>query len=331
MINRLELDGFKSFVFDSIEFGALTVLTGLNSCGKSSIIQALLMLEKMVKQQEYLLDGHGDTQELRNPHCRTLEITAETNDGCVFKIPSSEQNNKACLFPKLIYISADRFGSELSLPIFSGNNFNVGRKGENIFKCIAQNSDVILPESIKHPFSQGDTFFYNLEAWLKLVSPNVKFSFELQKLSDTSFATFNGFRAKNVGFGLSYTLPVIVILLLASITPNCMIMIENPEAHLHPRGQTEIAKLIALAAEAGKEINTQIIIETHSDHLFDAIRIYSKNSKKYFHKFLKVYWLELNKQSNTEIQEIRIDENGRIDNCPQGFFDQFEINARKLL
>ncbi|OUD13934.1 AAA family ATPase [Thioflexithrix psekupsensis] len=331
MINHLELDGFKSFVLDNIEFGTLTLLTGLNSCGKSSVIQALLMLEKMAKQQEYLLDGHGDIQELKNPYCQYMEVTAETTEGCVFKIPLSEPNNNPRDFPKLIYISADRFGSELFLPIFSGNNFDLGRKGENIFKCIDENSELILPESMQHPFSKGETFGHNVEAWLKLVSPNVKFNYQLQRLSDSSFATFNGFRAKNVGFGLSYTLPVIVTLLLASVKPNCMIMIENPEAHLHPRGQTEIAKLIALSAEAAKEINTQILIETHSDHLFDAIRIYAKNSKKDFHKLLRVYWFELNNQSNTEIEKINIDENGRMDNCPQGFFDQFEINARKLL
>lgn len=331
MIQSLELDGFKSFVFDNIELGYLTLLTGLNSSGKSSIIQALLMLEKMTKQQEYLLEGHGDMQELKNRYCQTVEITATTDNDCIFKISLQGNIKQDCPFPKLIYISADRFGSELFMPIFAGNNFDLGKKGENVFKCIERNAEQLLPDLVQHPNAKGDTFYYNLEAWLKLISPNIKFDFQVQKLSDTAFATFNGFRAKNVGFGLSYTLPVIVALLLATITPNCMVMIENPEAHLHPRGQTEIAKLIALCAEAAKAINTQIIIETHSDHLFDAIRIHAKNSELHFHEILKVYWFELNEKLNTEIQEIQIDKNGRMDNYPHGFFDQFEINARKLL
>jgi len=75
------------------------------------------------------------------------------------------------------------------------------------------------------------------------------------------------------GFGLSYTLPVITALLVGTLIPNSLVIIENPEAHLHPRGQTEIARLIALCAQVG----TQIIIETHSDHLFDGIRIAAKN------------------------------------------------------
>ena len=57
MISNIFLEGFKSFVYDDLELGQLSVLTGLNSSGKSSIIQALLMLEKVAKGKEALLNG----------------------------------------------------------------------------------------------------------------------------------------------------------------------------------------------------------------------------------------------------------------------------------
>ena len=74
------------------------------------------------------------------------------------------------------------------------------------------------------------------------------------------------FRATNVGFGLSYILPVITAMLTP---PGTLCLVENPEAHLHPRGQTRIAELAVRAAMTG----VQIIVETHSDHFLDGVRI----------------------------------------------------------
>jgi predicted ATPase len=167
---------------------------------------------------------------------------------------------------------------------------------------------------------------YNIKGWLSVISPNVEFKYELNKTSDSSYSTFDEHRATNVGFGLSYTLPVITALLVGTLIPNSLVIIENPEAHLHPRGQTEIAKLISLCAQVG----TQIIIETHSDHLFDGIRIAAKETPG-FAKQVQIHWFELDKDKNTEVYSPTLYDDGRIDEWPKGFFDQFEINASKLL
>lgn len=328
MIQELVLHGFKSFVFDELDLSRLTLLTGLNSSGKSSIIQSILMLDKAARYEEVLLGGHGDISELQNRFTDEFEITGILDNGNVTTIKYPvERIMVDTNFPKIIHISADRFGPETTIPLFVGNDFSIGNKGENLLKCIEHYEDVILPEIIRHKDSEGDTLGFNLEAWLGVVSPNIKFGKEIQKKSDTSYATFNGHRAKNVGFGLSYALPVITALLLGSITPNSVVMIENPEAHLHPRGQSEIARLIALCVESG----TQVIIETHSDHLFDAIRIYAKNSAKNFHDLVQIYWFELDKDGNTIVESVELDENGRLEDCPEGLLDQFQINASKLL
>lgn len=328
MIKQIELEGFKSFVFDTLDLGSLTLLTGLNSSGKSSVIQAILLLEKAAKKETILLEGHGNLSEFKNPY---------SMDGIILKafFDSEQQieihndnliSNTTSVFPDVIYISADRFGPETSIPIHSGND-KLGKRGENIFKCIETYSDQPLHELLRHEKSEGDTFLFNLRAWLGVISPNVKFNSHIQDMSDSSYSTFNEHRAKNVGFGLSYALPVITALLLGSILPNCIVMIENPEAHLHPKGQTEMARLISLCVEVG----TQVIIETHSDHLFNGVRIHTKNSTNQFHNLVKLYWFELDKNNNTNVSSVSIDENGRIKDWPQGLFDQFEINASKLL
>ena len=133
------------------------------------------------------------------------------------------------------------------------------------------------------------------------------------------------FRAKNVGLGLSYPLPIIVALFLGAVQKNVLVILENPEAHLHPRGQTEMGKLIAAVAHCG----CQIIVETHSDHLFDGIRIYAKNNKGFAKKVI-THWFEQDK-GTSNVTPIEMDDNGRVKKWPEGMFDQFEVNASDLL
>ena len=329
MIKSIELSGFKSFVSDYIELNNLTILTGLNSSGKSSVIQSLRMLEKVaLGEKEVLLEGHGNDAELKNSYVPNgYIITAHLEKNEVFYASSpTNYSGKNKKFPKVIYISADRFGPRVSIPM--EQNTKLGSRGENLLHCIEENGGEEIPPILRHEKSQGDTFSFNLEAWLNIISPNVKFKKELQPKSDSSYSLFNDHRATNVGFGLSYALPVITALLVGSITKNSIVLLENPEAHLHPRGQTEIARLIALSVQAG----VQVVVETHSDHLFDGIRVFAKQEKnKGFAAKVNTYWFELDKNNNTVVESAVIDDNGRVNNWPKGMFDQFEINASELL
>ena len=327
MIRKIELHGFKSFVLDEIEFNQLTLLTGLNSSGKSSVVQALRMLENASKNKEVLLEGHGDLAELTNAYTGKLEIVGTLDNSNVVSISSGKETEIVENFPQIIHIAADRNGPQTTIPIFVGEDYSIGSKGENLLKSIEYYEDHELPALLNHPDSQGVTFGFNLEAWLGVVSPNTKFGKEIQKRSDTSYSTFNGHRSKNVGFGLSYTLPIISALLMGSLIENSLVIIENPEAHLHPRGQTEIGRLIAKCAKVG----TQIVVETHSDHLIDSIRGFVKDDDSNLYEKINLYWFELGKNGNTDATLIHLDSNGRLEDCPAGLLDQFEINASKLL
>lgn len=334
MIKQLQITGFKSFVNETIDFGGLTLLTGLNSSGKSSIIQSLLMLEKVAKgEKNILLEGHGDFDELKNPYeadAVGLEAICDRGKVRIEKCEPASEPVMATLdpiFPSIIYISANRFGPEVSLPI-TPNDLSLGSRGENVLNVIDKYASYDLDPILRNEKSQGYTFEYNLWGWLEVISPGVKFGYRIQKESDSSFSLFNEHRSKNVGFGLSYTLPVITALLLGTITRNSLVIIENPEAHLHPKGQTEMAKLISLCVEAG----TQVVIETHSDHVFNGIRIHAKKDPtNLFAEKVILYWFELDKNNNTEVTESTLDSNGRLDPWPDGLFDQFEINASELL
>jgi predicted ATPase len=210
---------------------------------------------------------------------------------------------------------------------------HVGEHGEYVLDFLERHERDLIPSVLHHPQSQGETLKYNVDAWLEEISPNVKFSHLTDAKRDISYATFDEFRPPNVGFGLSYTLPVIVLLLgmTAQWQDNnlktgrdVLVLLENPEAHLHPRCQTTMGKLIALTVATG----VQVMVETHSDHLMDGIRIAVKEnllpaSKTAFHYFT----LE---NGFSQIESPQLHDNGKLDYWPQGFFDQTMKNRAIL-
>lgn len=330
MLTSLELQGFKSFYEETIDLNRLTVLTGLNSSGKSSVIQALRMTDRLCRKHSFLLPGYGDFKELKNRHWdKPLRIVVKDNRGLEYALGEHEGSIGGINdeFPLLLYISASRFGPQVSIPIFA-NEDEPDELGQNVVKSIECHRDDIINPILKRDDTEGNTFWFVLASWMKVISPSMKFDYEILSRADTSYTTFNGHRAKNVGFGLSYTLPVIAALLLGTIRKNSIVIIENPEAHLHAKAQTEMADLIARCVEAG----AQVIIETHSDHLFDGLRIFIKEHPGFEQK-MNCFWFELDEDGNTNPEQIVLNHKGRIVNeeIPPHFMDQFEYNSQRLL
>lgn len=71
------------------------------------------------------------------------------------------------------------------------------------------------------------------------------------------------------GFGISYILPIVTMGLWCTCEKNCVLIVENPEAHLHPSAQSNIGKFLELVSSGG----VQVIIETHSEHVIDGVRL----------------------------------------------------------
>ena len=345
MINQLEIQALKSFKANVITLKPLTLLAGLNNSGKSTFIQSIRMYLAAFKGDSPLLEGYGGVSDIRsNLTVATSKIKVEMkfSNGTKDEIQLSEGSvvapNKC---PETLYISADRFGPKTSLPMNQSLDAvpNIGDRGEFVIDYIKKLTDYgyLVPDILVHENSQGKTFEYALEGWLTEIAPGVEFKFNTNPKADISHAEINNFRPTNVGFGLSYTLPIIAALLGASaylkdtseqderITAwekskaesGRLLILENPEAHLHPQGQTAMGKLIALVAASG----IQVIVETHSDHLMDGIRIAVKEQKlksddAVFHYFSKT------ESGETIINTPKLDGNGKLDYWPPGFFDQ---------
>jgi predicted ATPase len=219
----------------------------------------------------------------------------------------------------LYYASAHRLGPQ----VFYYSNENLYRfneTGSNVvyfFRKHEKNKCIIL-----HPDAETDMLSDNLNAWMSEISPGIKLNFFSDSEQDTSRIAIGetgrprNYRATNVGFGVSYTLPI--VLLLLSSKPDDVLLIENPEAHIHPRGQSKIVELMALAAHNG----IQVIIETHSDHIINGVRVAIKQ-RKISNNNVAINFFRKNIETGiSNIEQIHVDEKGELNEWPEDFFDQ---------
>ena len=127
-------------------------------------------------------------------------------------------------------------------------------------------------------------------------------------------------RPANVGFGLSYALPVIVAALTAS--PGTLFLVENPEAHLHPAGQSLIGQFLTRVAAAG----VQVVVETHSDHVINGMRLAAARDGLLPPSDAIIHFLADAGTRHT----IEIQGSGALTEWPPGFFDQSELDLGQL-
>jgi predicted ATPase len=366
MLSSLTLKNFKPFENQSFSLKPLTLLTGLNSTGKSSVLQSLLLLRQSSQQDELLdrvglvLNGDlvsiGTGQDALFKRAKEDVITLKVgmnNDikgtwtfDCdrqsdimrisTLSIADGSVYNSGLFKDNFHYLKAERIAPR---NYFQMSDFKVrqhqqiGSQGEFTAHFLSINEYKKIPHSqLSHPSAQSDILKSQVEAWLGEISPGTRVDIELHSGMDVvnlqySYEDNNSYRSTNVGFGITYTLPIIVAILSAS--SDTLILLENPEAHLHPRGQSKMGELIALAASCG----IQIILETHSDHVLNGIRKAVKYKKleadkvqiNYFERYLK------KGQPTTEIITPRIYQSGGIDRWPDGFFDQAEKDLMDLL
>lgn len=225
---------------------------------------------------------------------------------------------------------------------------NIGKYGQYTAHYIELRANESVPfENILHKDSiTTDTFtgkktvdntlINQINLWLGEISPGVnvitkKISSDYILLEYTfkqpSYGNTNNYKPENVGFGISYALHVVTALLAAK--PGQLIIIENPESHIHPRGQAELGKLIALLAKN----DVQIIVETHSDHILNGIRVGIKEEPELRHKTILFYFKKVVTESEqySQITDISIDKNGTLSKYPENLLDEWSNQLSKLI
>jgi predicted ATPase len=209
---------------------------------------------------------------------------------------------------------------------------DVGTQGERTPWCLEQFADEsINPGLVREGIPK--TVRLTVKAWMSQLFPG--FDIEIKKIDGANLMTvgirtsFGGdfFRPGNVGFGLTHVLPIITACIAAR--PGRVVVVENPETHLHPAGQSEVGYFLGLAASAG----VQLVVETHSDHVLNGVRrairdgrIQSQSAKVFFFQSAP----EPDGSARSEVTTIEIGQDGRVVSWPPGFFDQIELDLDDL-
>ncbi len=212
---------------------------------------------------------------------------------------------------------------------------NVGAKGELAIAAIlaAEAAGRTLARGAARE-SQGFAAF--LAKWL--VDLGVIESFEIQRSGNegkdfaVKITTRGGLTQvglADVGFGISQVLPALVQAFYAP--PGSIVWMEQPEIHLHPQVQAELADvfLSAIGAyENGRPRNVQLIVETHSEHFLDRLqrRIAEQRVKP---EDIAIHFARAG-ADGAVLEELLINEYGDISNWPENFFgdEMGDIAAR---
>lgn len=123
----------------------------------------------------------------------------------------------------------------------------------------------------------------------------------------------------DVGFGVSQVLPVLVQCFYAP--KNSIILIEQPEIHLHPKAQSALADVlidVIRSRENGEDRNIQLIIETHSEHFLRRLQLRIAE-EIITDADVKAYFAD-NSSSPAKLEKLQLDEYGNINNWPDNFF-----------
>lgn len=196
---------------------------------------------------------------------------------------------------------------------------DVGVDGRFAPYWLVRQADEEVPERRRHPGDRRVTVRGQLDAWMTELFPDANVNAEEIQglaLAKTTFRlgrSSDWRRPSNVGYGLSYALPILVALICAK--PGQIFVVDSPEAHLHPRAQSAMGRLLAFFAASG----LQIIVESHSDHVLSGVRLAVRESVLGAQDAVVHFFAAPGDEGRSRI-DIAAD--GGIARWPDGFFDQ---------
>ena len=367
MIAEIRLENFKRFRALTLNTANLTVLTGANGAGKTSVLHSLLLARQMARQpsRSHLELNGVDTLELGGPEdvihreagddLAVVEIldaegtrqrwsfraTSTTDqrtlNAIVVNRPDDYSGVLARPAPQFTYLCAERLGPRdvLSASAADVAELDVGSRGEFVAQVLAsfdrsRVSAGRLASSTTE--TQITSLLHQTESWMgRIVRPTQIAAewFPNTSVTRLSFKTpglrTEWTRAPNAGFGISYALPIIVAALRAPT--GGLLLVENPEAHLHPAGQSTIGRFLAQVAADG----VQVFLETHSDHVLNGIRVaVADGSAALLPEQAAIHFFRAEDDGGPDLQSMELQRTGQLNAWPAGFFDQAQVDLGAL-
>lgn len=323
MLSKLTICNFKSLERQELELRLLTILTGLNSTGKSTCFQAILTaLYYSSPMASLLMDGMDFTFEtLRNRNINAKELSIgfyNESDQILCKMNSDETtcNNPTGmdLEKNVFYLSANRLGfSEMET---ISPKYKVGIAGEYLFGTFEQEKSNPIEKELLI-LSESETLSSHINHWLTYIL-GIKFEMQTEKISQTKVKVvyksddLANLSPQQLGVGVSYLVKTLIMCLRAK--KGDLLMIENPELHLHPAAQARLGEFFTYIANAG----IQVLLETHCEHLINKLQ-YQIFKNRFEHDKAVVHY----KGGITlPFETIQFTEGGKFKTpFPEGFFD----------
>lgn len=368
MLNRLDLLYFKCFETLKLPLSNLTLLSGTNASGKSSVLQALALLHQTMREHEWstrlMLNGaairlgtvsdvvdkvHGrHTFEIGivdGEHSYLWTLAGERSEmsmaveriavgGTIIEQPKvlhyllppqpdETTGSFASRLRGLTYITAERVGPREVYALEDRQIATVvGPEAEHAISVLHWGRDEPVLERLalddvpitrlRQVEARMDRFFPGFGLIVQQVPQANAVTLGLRTSPDTDFH-----RPIHVGFGLTQVLPIVIAALSAA--EGAILLIENPEVHLHPTGQALMGQFLAEVAHAG----VQVILETHSDHVLNGVRRAVK-AQQLKPDQVAIHFFRPRSTDMTQVTSPQLDVSGNLDTWPEGFFDQFD-------
>lgn len=327
MIQQITINNFKGIESESLDIKPLTLLTGLNSTGKSTCFQAILasLYYNNGTNANVLLssfDFSFESNHNRNNNAKRISISINQEKGdsiAVVMYPDEstklENSDKLDLEDSVYYLSANRLAYSQDTETVS-LKYKVGVQGEFLFGTFeAEKSNQLDTLLIKD--KNSETLSAQLNWWLTYIL-GIKFEMQTEKVTSNRVKVIYksndlpNLSPQQLGVGVSYLAKILIMCLRAK--RGDVLMIENPEIHLHPAAQSRLGEFFAFIVNAG----IQVLIETHCENLINRIQyeVYKNHIK---HTDTILYY----KGGITDpFQRLDFLSNGKFNrDFPEGFFD----------
>ena len=350
MLTSINIKDFKSLHDENLQLKPLTILTGTNSSGKSSVIQAIMLVIKysnainrysMEEITRYLNDFSTIRNKKNNAKLVSIQLDTEKNNTINLEMTPEHILSTSEIdyvyeplalgvssAPEILYLNANRMGAQEQV---SFSERRVGSSGEFLFSTFEKIKTKSVSDCLLK-FKSSSTISYQLAEWLSYITgtsselvtdvsgDKVKVSYKIKDL-EGEVSPFN------LGAGMSYISKVLIICLMAK--KGDIILIENPEVQLHPKSQALLGVFLTHIASCG----IQLIVETHCEHLINRIA-YQVYDEKFSSNNLAIHYKE---RVDKKFISLTVDETGKyIDKegnktyFPSGFFDATLDELREM-
>ena len=374
MVSKIHVSALKSIKNLEIECSGLNLLVGRNSSGKSTFLQALLLYAQRKLDGKYISVGEFREARNYNMPNEKIRIELyeknktkpdwiefiEDKENDSYNINSCIENynlkslknlmgkdndleeQAVCKFDdsNFHYLSCHRIGVN---DIYKKNMINetdFGIDGEYALAYLLKNEgETVKEDLIANDPNFTSTLLGQVNYWMNyivdtsLLLTDLKKTNYLQvkynnnpknKLSDALYC-----RPINFGSGVSYLISIIISCLASNRKD--VIIIENPEIHLHPKAQSRLCEFLYFISKT----NRQIFVETHSDHIFNGLRV-GIATKYMKQEDISVNFFALDEKNETQCNHIVFGDYGKVIGTNNNMdindlFDQFDIDLDRML